>query len=80
MGHAPTSVLCPKCFVCGNQSILDVPHEGFDLWDAGAFVQDAFPTLTPGEREMLITGTHPECWDKMFAEEGDDYTPAQEYI
>ena len=40
----------------------------------GEYIQDAFPTLTPGEREQLITGIHSECWDKEFAgteEEGE---------
>ena len=82
MAHAPTSILCPKCSVCGNQSILDVVHEDYDKWAAGAFVQDAFPYLSADQRELLITGTHPECWDQLFGSDEFDYTyePAKEYI
>lgn len=77
-----TEVLCPKCTVCGNQSVMRVPYEGVEAYRAGAFVQDAFPTLTRDEREVIITGTHPECWDKLFGEDEFDYTyePAKEYI
>jgi hypothetical protein len=64
--HAPTSILCPKCMVCGRQVILEVSHEGYDLWAGGALVQKAFPELSAPERELLITGTHPACWDRLF--------------
>jgi hypothetical protein len=28
--------------------------------------------MSAADREMLITGTHPVCWDKLFADEEDD--------
>jgi hypothetical protein len=28
--------------------------------------------MSAGEREVLISGIHPACWDKMFPGEGDD--------
>ena len=40
----------------------------------GEYIQDAFPTLSAGVREQLLTGIHSECWDKEFAgteEEGE---------
>ena len=33
------------------------------------FVQDAFPSLTPGEREFLLTGIHPDEFDELFKDE-----------
>lgn len=39
-------------------------------------IQDAFPEWSADKRELLITGTHPECWDAIFEdvdEEEDDY-------
>ena len=35
-------------------------------------VAEAFPHLTLAQREILITGTHPECWDALFADDGED--------
>lgn len=29
-------------------------------------IQDAFPDLTPSEREFILTGITPEQWDKTF--------------
>lgn len=43
-------------------------------WQGGQLVQIAFPYLSAEEREMLISGTCKECWDKMFTpdeKEGD---------
>ena len=30
-------------------------------------VQDAFPHMSKEEREVLMTGTHPDCWNIMWA-------------
>lgn len=57
------------CQVCGDTTIIDIPEEGFNKWRNGAFIQDAFPTLSPDERELLISGTHPKCWDELFLDE-----------
>ena len=44
-------------------------------WSDGELAQVAFPYLSADEREMLITGICPTCWDKMFddGEEDEDY-------
>jgi hypothetical protein len=47
-------------------------HDLFDYLDKKKHVQDAFPYLSAGEREQIMTGTHPECWEKMFPEEDED--------
>jgi hypothetical protein len=31
-------------------------------------IQDVFPELSNELREQIMTGTHPECWNTMFAE------------
>jgi len=36
-----------------------------------------FPELIPDQRELLISGTHPACWDVMFAEVEDEEEPSQ---
>jgi len=37
------------------------------------FMQDIFPELSLGDRELLISGTCGTCWDKLFPhEEGDE--------
>lgn len=56
----------PRCIVCGESSIVEIDKEKFDRWQAGENVQDVFPEISADQREMLITGTHPACWEKAF--------------
>jgi hypothetical protein len=32
------------------------------------YVQDVFPLLSKEDREVMISGKHPKCWNEMFAE------------
>lgn len=59
-------VITNPCFFCGSSAIVIVSKDGFDKWQAGELVQKAFPEMSPAIREMLITGTHPECWEEMW--------------
>ena len=64
-----TLYITPRCVLCGSASKVTLNTNAFLAWQHGKFVQDAFPAKTDDELELLITGTHPECWDKMFPEE-----------
>jgi len=35
-------------------------------------IQEAFPELSADDREMLISGTCPACWEKMFPAEEEE--------
>ena len=59
--------LCP---FCGEMHEVHVNEDDYWDWQDGALVQDAFPYLTADEREMLISGICPKCWDKTFG--GDE--------
>lgn len=69
--HAVLQIATPTCGLCGKGAIVTVPPAGWRKWMEGALVQDAFPDLDANVREQLITGTHPECWEKMWADAGD---------
>ena len=58
--------VCPICHVAHE---IEVPMDRFFLWKGGMSTQDAFPSLSADEREMLISGICPQCWDKMFGKE-----------
>lgn len=66
------TVTCRRCFLCGEQSTVTVPLQGFTLWQSGALVQFAFPEMPAEQRELLISGNHPECWDREFDRPIDD--------
>lgn len=45
--------------------------DGYDAYNRGALVQDAFRFMTPDEREFLMTGILPEEWEEMFPDDED---------
>jgi hypothetical protein len=57
------------CAFCRKIGTVTIPESGYHLWNNGAYIQDAFPTLSLDEREQIISGTHGECFDRMFKEE-----------
>lgn len=69
----PTTVLlgiqCPKC---GKLSKLTVTKEAMRNWQGGMFIQNAFPTKTPDERELLMSGFCSKCWNDIFGPEEDE--------
>lgn len=72
MSAATVRVATTRCIVCREPGTVVVPVAGFQRWVAGAHAQDAFPALSAGEREQLITGTHPACWDDIFTDDEED--------
>jgi hypothetical protein len=58
-----------KCPSCGEKKIMYVSAKGFKSWKEGGHIQDAFPTLSPDDRERLLSGLCPACWDKEFGGE-----------
>jgi hypothetical protein len=45
-----------------------VDAEAVKQWEEGAMVEDAFPELDEDQHELLMTGYHPECWEKEFGD------------
>ena len=52
---------------------LPVTDEQIAAYQAGrlGMVQDAFPELTPDQREFIMTGITPEEWDQFLGTGGD---------
>jgi len=55
--------------MCNKSSLLEVDADSLRMWQAGALIQIAFPQLSADQREMLLNGTHPACWDRMVPDE-----------
>ena len=70
------------CPFCGHTNIIMVDENDYLDWKDGKLAQDAFWYLDPDEREMLISGVCPKCWDNMISveteeeEEDDDWEDA----
>lgn len=55
------------CIMCGTTHTILVPTAGYKKWASGlASIQDALPSLSADERELLMSNICPKCWDKTF--------------
>lgn len=62
------SVVTDACPLCGQKARLSVNTSGYMNWKlCGRPIQDSLPMLTAGQREQLISGYHPACWDTAFS-------------
>lgn len=53
-----------------NGMELDITPEQLDNYENfGVLLQDAFPNLTPAQREFIKTGITPEEWYDTFGED-----------
>ena len=60
------------CCVCNEYEVWSLDRQLVERWQGGENIQRVFPDMSAEEREVLISGIHPACWDKMFPGEGDD--------
>jgi hypothetical protein len=56
-----------KCVECGKGFDIPSTKEQYRRWIQGEYVQNVFPELDAGTRELLISGICNECWDNIFA-------------
>ena len=62
-------IVC-TCPICGEIQQVEVDDDAYEKWKAGACIQDtALGLLSEDEREALISGICPECWDDAMQEE-----------
>lgn len=56
------------CMHCKREFVLKVRFEDYLIYTTPnrPYVQDIFPYLNPTERELIISATCADCWDKMF--------------
>lgn len=78
------TIKTPRCRYCGESGSIELTDAEVLAMETTPFIQKALPNRSPDERELLITGTHPACWDAMFPpedeedEEGFDQVPYDE--
>jgi hypothetical protein len=67
-----TVTLAYQCPLCQKPASVTVDAERAKAWRAGAgFVQDIFPDMSAGDREILISGAHDACFEETFADSED---------
>lgn len=56
-----------RCRHCRESYIVPISEQEYLNWiKKGTFVQDEFPKLDSNERELLISQTCGNCWNKIF--------------
>lgn len=60
------SIATPACPRCGAPSTVKVTPEELERLRSGELIQNALPKMSADQRELLMTGFHPACWDKTF--------------
>lgn len=66
------TVINKTCVFCGKVHELVLASSKVERWRKGEHVQNVWPEMTPNEREVLISGTCSDCWDKYMVEDDDD--------
>lgn len=61
------------CIMCEEESWFRITEKEYDAWiTQDGYIQDVFPHLSNENREVMISGTHPECWKAMFSYEDEE--------
>ena len=60
------------CRFCDNLYTLEADETDVCNWQDGVLIQTAMPYLSDDERELLISGTCPDCWTEMFGITDED--------
>jgi hypothetical protein len=58
-------VTTKPCGICGKTTAMHLSQKDLNAWRDGMSVQEAFPYLSPASRELILTGTHNNCWPRM---------------
>lgn len=61
-----------KCVSCGTTKVYHLRPECVFAWRHGMLIQDVFPELSAEDREFLISGLCPDCWNALCEGEDDE--------
>ena len=61
-----------QCMYCDYEETITIAEALYIAWHNGMLIQDAFPFLTAGQRELMLSNTCDTCWNKFFPEDDDD--------
>jgi hypothetical protein len=51
-----------------NAMDLDITPRQLFAWKSGTLAQDAFPNLSPDEREFVISGLTADDWNALYGD------------
>ena len=59
------------CMICQQASTIAANELQAAAYAHGLPVQDIWPHMPRAEREVLISGIHPDCWAGLFGPDDD---------
>ena len=65
-------IITRNCPFCNASQTKEFDEEQFRKYEAGTRIQDAMPNVSADDREFLITGICPKCWNAISMELSDD--------
>ena len=57
-----------QCRYCDYEETITIAEALYIAWHNGNFIQDSFPYLSAGQRELMLSNTCDDCWQKFFPE------------
>lgn len=61
------TITTPECIFCNKTTEVEVSaDQAYAIRNRTAPIQDILPEITPEQREVLISGIHPDCWTRNF--------------
>lgn len=70
------TIIAITCPFCRADHEVEVNFEEYVNWVSGELIQNAMPSLTPTEREQLISHICPKCQETIFgADEEEECEP-----
>lgn len=67
-----------RCPFCGKAQFIAVNEADYWDWQDGELAQNAFPYLSADQREAIISGICPDCWESMFGGYNDEEDEEEE--
>jgi hypothetical protein len=68
-----------QCLHCKLEYTILVDTDKYRDWVNGELCQNVWPHFNAGQREQIISGMHPECWEElfgMFDQDDEDDVPS----
>jgi len=66
------NVTTNPCIMCGETATVKMLVHHYLEWQKGGLINMVCPEMPAETREMLISGTHPDCWDKMVQDDDEE--------
>jgi len=60
------------CFLCGKSGQVEMLVHHYLEWQNGGLINMVCPEMPAEQREMLISGTHPECWNTLYENDEEE--------